>query len=179
MTTPSNTPAPSPEPGAGTVPAGSGQAAPDAAPTAPYAGDPYAGAPYTAAPDAYATASYGPPPSYVSAPDAAAPARPARNVMGIVALVIGAVLLLSSTISLVAQAFLIRAADYVLISTVLAGFSTLQGILAVAGVVCGSIGLALKGRPKGAAGVGLGIGVAVLWSVLGSFLFGALVQLLG
>lgn len=177
MTTPSNTPAPSPEPGAGTVPAGSGQAAPDAAPTAPYAGDPYAGAPYTAPPDAYATASYGPPPSYASAP--AAPARPARNVMGIVALVIGAVLLLSSTTSLVAQAFLIRAADYTLISTVLAGFSTLQGILAVAGVVCGSIGLALKGRPKGAAGVGLGIGVAVLWSVLGSFLFGALVQLVG
>ena len=44
--------------------------------------------------------------------------------------------------------------------------------------MCGSIGLAVRGRARGTAGVGLGIGVTALWAVLGSVFYGSLVQVL-
>ena len=171
MTTPSNTPAPAPEPYAGAVPPGSGPVPGPAshAATTPYAGAPHAGAPHAGGP--YGAAPYG-------AASAAAGARPGRNVLGIVALGLGVVVMLSGSASLVVQASLMRTSDYTLIAGILGAFAMVQGALALAAIVCGGIGLALKGRAKGAAGIGLGIGAAELWAVLGGFFYTTLLQLL-
>jgi hypothetical protein len=104
--------------------------------------------------------------------------RPGRNTLGIIALVIGIVVLLSSSMSLVVQASMIRTGDYAAIAAIVGVFSLVQGALALAAIVCGGIGLALRGRARGTAGVGLGIGVTALWAVLGSILYGTLVQVL-
>ena len=99
--------------------------------------------------------------------------------LGIVALGIGIIVLLSSTASLLVQAAMLSSGDYVAIGAILGVFSIVQGLLALAAIACGGIGLALKGRAKGAAGIGLGIGVTALWSVLGSVLYGVVVQFMG
>lgn len=147
-----------------------------------YSPPPAAETPQTASPASY------PIPSYASAPPAGAPesygapdstaGRPRPNVLGIIALAIGIVVMLSSTVSLFVQAAMFSSGDYTAIGVVMGIISVVQGLLAAAAIVCGAIGLALKGRAKGAAGVGLGIGVAALWSVLGGVLYGIIVQLL-
>ena len=142
-------------------------------PSAPSA-SPHGGAPSAAA--SYGAATHGGSP-YGSAPNGPA-VRPRKNVIGIVALVIGVVVLLSSTGSLLVQAVMVGWNDYASIGIVLGTFSLVQGVLALAAIVCGGIGLALRGRAKGAAGVGLGIGVTALWAVLGGLFYGPLVQLL-
>jgi hypothetical protein len=102
--------------------------------------------------------------------------RPARNVLGIVALVLGVLALLGGSISLAVQTGLVSAGDYRAIAVVSGILATFQGVLAVAAIACGGIGLALKDRSRGTAGIGLGIGIAVLWSVLGGVVYGAFLQ---
>ncbi|NLP84645.1 hypothetical protein HF576_12365 [Microbacterium sp. CFH 90308] len=93
-------------------------------------------------------------------------------------MVVGIIVLLTSTMSLVVQASMLRTGDYAAIGAILGVFALVQGVLALAAIVCGSIGLAMRGRAKGTAGVGLGIGVTALWAVLGSVFYGSLVQML-
>jgi hypothetical protein len=137
---------------------------------------PHGAAPYTGGP--YGAAPYGGAPFGAAAPQAGHAARPAKNALGTIALVIGVVVLLSSTASLIAQAVVISSADYVAIGIVANIFAVVQGLLALAAIVCGAIGLAQKGRAKGAAGIGLGIGVTALWAVLGSLVYGSLISLM-
>ena len=176
MTTSPSSPSPSSEPAPHT--------APGASPSAPYAAPPAAhphGAPhgvYAAGPALqYAAPAYGGAP--YGAPANRAAARSAPNVLGIVALGLGVLVLVSGTVSLVVQTGIMRSGDYMAMSAILGVFSFFQGVLAVAAIACGAIGLALKGRSKGAAGIGLGIGVAALWSILGGVVYGAVLQLIG
>lgn len=131
-------------------------------------------APYGAVPPGVAPSGAG----YGAAPAPTPAARPARNALGIVALVLGAIILVTSSMSLVVQASMMRTGDYAAIGAILGAFALVQGALALAAIVCGGIGLALRGRAKGAADVGLGIGVTALWAVLGGLFYGPLVQLL-
>lgn len=165
MTTPSNTPWPSPEPGPA---AGQADPRPAAHLAAPQPSAPYGAAPPGIAPSG--AAGYGGAPAPVT--------RPARNALGIVALVLGVIVLLTSSLSLVVQASMMRTGDYAAIGAILGAFALVQGALALAAIACGGIGLALRGRAKGAAGIGLGIGVTALWAVLGGVFYGALVQVL-
>jgi hypothetical protein len=140
-------------------------AAPDAAQyAAPDA--PYGAAPQYAAPG-YAAGAY-PPAAY---PAAAATPAPARNPLGLAALIIGGILMLNSLVSLLVQTATIRGGNFPMIGAITAFFSVAQGALAVAAIICGAIALTRKGRAKGAAGVGLGIGIAVLWSVLNGLFY--------
>ena len=136
---------------------------------------PQSSAPYGAVPPGIAHSGAA---GYGAAPEPAPAARPARNALGIVALILGVIVLLTSSVSLVVQASMLRTGDYAAIGAILGAFALVQGALALAAIVCGGIGLALRGRAKGAAGVGLGIGITALWAVLGSVFYGALVQLL-
>lgn len=103
---------------------------------------------------------------------------PARNTIGLIALLLGIVVLISSTVSLLAQAAVIASGDYNSLAVVNTVTATVEGVLALAAVVCGGIGLALKGRSKAMAGIGLGIGVCALWVVLGGVFYGLVVSLM-
>lgn len=109
---------------------------------------------------------------------AAAP-RP-KNTIGLIALIVAIATLVLSTVTLIIQAAMMlqRDAGYQLINAMTTVFTSIGALLALAAVVLGAIGLTRKGLPKGAAGVGLGIGVATVWSILGSLIFNGIVSLL-
>ncbi|MBW9094887.1 hypothetical protein JNB62_14435, partial [Microbacterium jejuense] len=107
-----------------------------------------------------------------------APDRP-KNTIGLVALIVAVATLVLSTVTLITQAVMMMQPDYdyALINLVTTVFTSLGGLLSLAAVVLGAIGLAKRGAPKGAAGVGLGIGIATVWAILGNLIFSALVSL--
>lgn len=114
------------------------------------------------------------------APPAPAAPRP-RNNFGAVALVAGIAAIVLNFISIVNQAFQYANAmhDMSTIGTIQLTatiFMLVHGLLAVAAIVFGILGLAAKGRPKGAAGVGLGIGATALCATLGTVLYSSLIS---
>ena len=179
VTTPANTPPPPETPDDQPVPAPDAGHAPDAAP-AP-GPDPEPPAP-TPAP------VYAPAPGH---PEAASPAAPAyavppgppvggtKNTLGLVALIIGVATLVLSSVTLVSQGVMLLQPDYDyrLINLVTTVFTSIGGLMALAAVVLGAIGLARKGAPKGAAGIGFGIGVATVWAILGNLIYSGILSL--
>ncbi|WP_185843176.1 hypothetical protein [Microbacterium kyungheense] len=152
-------------------------------PNTPPLPDPSAVPPQDQAFTADAAPAYAATPAYASAPaHAAAPAPGAvgpKNTIGLIALIVAVATLVLSTVTLVSQAVLMMQSDYdyVLINLVTTVLTSIGGLLSLAAVVLGAIGLAKKGAPKGAAGVGLGIGIATVWAILGNLIFSALVSL--
>jgi len=201
VTTPSNTPPTPDTPADQPVPASDAGAAPAAgppaagvAPSAPPApvGQPVL-QPEPVAPGSAAAPGYEPAPGHAAAPGypegaypagagyavapAAAPTA-ARNTLGLVALIIGVATLVLSTVTLVSQGAMLLQPDYdyQLINLVTTVFTSIGGLMAVAAVVLGAIGLAKKGAPKGAAGIGFGIGVATVWSILGNLIYSGILS---
>lgn len=130
------------------------------------------------------TDQYAPPPGYaagpaVTPPAAIAPAPQRRNVAGLISFILGIVLLVTMTVNLVAQIALVTSGGYLAMSGVLAILGFLQTALALGAIVAGVIGLVRKDLGKALAGIGLGIGIAVLWSNIGGWAFGPLMRLFG
>ncbi|KAA9144434.1 hypothetical protein F6B41_30510 [Microbacterium lushaniae] len=121
------------------------------------------------APAAYpAPAAYAAPASGAPAPATYAPATSAMrgNPLGLASTVIGAVLLLSLFLQMIVQVGAIGRGDVGMLGIIGVATNVIQGLLALAAVVCGAIGLTRRGRPQALAGIGTGIGVAMLISTI-------------
>ena len=118
------------------------------------------------------TDPYAPPPGYAAAPPP--PASRTTNVPGVISVILGGVLLVTATVSLFTQFAIMTSGQYELIGVVSSVMGIIQSLLAIGAIATGIIGLTRKGRPKALAGIGLGIGVAVLWQNLGALLYSAL-----
>ena len=118
------------------------------------------------------TDPYAPPPGYIAAPPP--PASRTTNVPGVISVILGGVLLGTATISMLAQFAAIQSGHHEWFLVINPATQLVQGLLAVGAVAAGIAGLTRKGRPKALAGIGLGIGVAVLWQSLGAVLYNAL-----
>ncbi|GAA5195929.1 hypothetical protein [Microbacterium jejuense] len=116
-------------------------------------------------------------PGAPAAPSSAAPG--AKNPLGLIALIIAVATLALSTVTLISQAAMMLQPDYdyMLVNLVTTVFTSIGGLMALAAVVLGAIGLAKKGAPKGAAGVGLGIGVATVWAILGNLIYSGILSI--
>lgn len=115
-------------------------------------------------------------------PGAPAPAAlpGTKNTLGLIALIIAVATLVLSTVTLISQGAMLLQPDYnyMLINVVTTIFTSIGGLLSAAAIVLGAIGLTKKGAPKGAAGVGLGIGVATVWSILGNVIYSGMLGIL-
>jgi hypothetical protein len=130
--------------------------------TAPHpygAAQPHPGAPYAGTP--YAAAGFEPGP---------APARTPRrgNPLGLVAaLLVGLALVIQLTSSVVTAGLLSSySGAYEAYGTTTLVFGVLQGLVGLAALVLGAIGLAARDRPKGLAGIGVGGGAVLLAGIL-------------
>lgn len=115
---------------------------------------------------------YAPPPGYAAAPPAPAPRN--TNVPGVISVILGGVLLVTATVSMLAQFAAIQSGHHEWFLVIGPATQVVEGLLAVGAVATGIVGLTRKGRPKALAGIGLGIGVAVLWQNVGALLYNAL-----
>lgn len=110
---------------------------------------------------------YGTPAGY-PAPASYAPAAPAvrGNPFGLASTVVGAVLLLSLFLQMIVQVGAIGRGDVSMLGIIGVATNLIEGLLAVTAVVLGIIGLTRRGRPQALAGIGTGIGVAMLISTV-------------
>jgi hypothetical protein len=122
------------------------------------------------------SAAYPPNPQY--APTQGQVSKPARtgNLLGLVALIVGVVLLMFGFVMMLVQGGLIAAEVYDALGAVSLLNTVVSGLLAAAAIVLGAVGLAQRGRPKALAGIGLGIGAAVLVSVFSGVLYSVIVS---
>ena len=138
----------------------------------------------TAAPEYAAAPGYAAGTAYAGTPGSpAAPAPTAsgpKNALGLVALIIGVATLVLSTVTLISQAVMLLQPDYdyQLVNLVTTVFTSIGGLMALAAVVLGAIGLAKKGAPKAAAGIGLGIGIATVWAILGNLIYSGILSVI-
>ena len=93
--------------------------------------------------------------------------RPAQsNRAGLISVILAGCVLLSQLVSALAQAAVIGGNTYEALGVVNIAFAIIDSLLAIGAIIAGAIGLAAKGRPKGLAGIGLGAGIATLFSVI-------------
>ena len=188
-TTPAYPPAPStpaPTPHSANTPAPTASSASPATPGTPAApGSPVPSSPATpGTPAAPARPTPGTPAAPAAPGSLAASAAPhPRNNFGTVALIAGIAAIVLNFISVVNQAFQYANAvsDMSILSTIqltATVFMLVHGLLAVAAIVFGILGLSAKGRPKGMAGIGLGIGVTALCATLSTLLYSGLISAL-
>ncbi|QEW04609.1 hypothetical protein [Microbacterium lushaniae] len=122
--------------------------------------------PADSAPQAHRAPAGYPAPAAYAAPGSAAPASAARgNPYGLASIVVGAVLLLSLLLQMILQAAALGGTGDALSIIGVAG-NLVQGILSIVAVALGVVGLTRRGRPQALAGVGTGIGVALLVSTI-------------
>nr|WP_315268635.1 hypothetical protein [Microbacterium lemovicicum] len=135
-------------------------------PSAPRPADgPASAGPYGVPPAGPAPArGYAPPPSGSTAP---APGRgpTTRNVPGLVSLILGAATLLWSFAFVFVQAVAIANTSPSAVGALSVVNLTVQGLLSVAGLVFGVIGLVIRDRPRAIAGIGTGLASAGLVGV--------------
>jgi hypothetical protein len=91
-----------------------------------------------------------------------------RNRAGLVAVILVAVIMVLQTISSFLGGTILRGSTGSIQAYAAFTGATviIQGLLAVAAIILGAIGLAARDRPRALAGIGLGGGVVVLWSIL-------------
>jgi hypothetical protein len=100
-----------------------------------------------------------------AAPQPGAPSRPG-NPFGLVAIIAGGLLLLSTIVQVGVQTAAVARDDFEALG-LSSGVSTLiDGLISLVAVVFGIIGLAQRGRPHALAGIGAGIGIATLVSAI-------------
>lgn len=88
------------------------------------------------------------------------------NRAGLISVILAGCILLSQLVSALAQAAVIGGNTYEALGVVNIAFAIIDSLLAIGAIIVGAIGLAAKGRPKGLAGIGLGAGIATLFSVI-------------
>jgi hypothetical protein len=112
---------------------------------------------------------------------AQAPDGRRRNRAGLSAAILVAIILVLQTISSFLSGAILRASSgsFELYATYTAATVIIQGLLAVAAIILGAIGLAARDRPKALAGMGLGGGIVVLWSILSGQLSNLLLYAVG
>ena len=93
--------------------------------------------------------------------------RPSQsNRAGLISVILAGCILLSQLVSALVQAAVIGGNAYEALGVVNMVFAITDSLLAIGAIIAGAIGLAAKGRPKGLAGIGLGAGIATLFSVI-------------
>lgn len=120
---------------------------------------------------------YGATPAQPGYPAPSAPPARRGNPAGLVAAILVGASLALQLIQSVSMAAMFASPDFdpSFYGVVAAVFSVFQGLLAVAAVVLGAIGLAAGRRPKALSGIGLGGGAVVLFGILSGFLSTALI----
>jgi hypothetical protein len=116
-------------------------------------------------------------PQHPQQPPADRVPKPGRNPLGLASLLVGAAISLLGLLFLVIQAGLITTADPQSIGAVSAVNGALSGLLAIVAIVLGVIAITRPGLSKTFAAAGIALGAAALVSVIGSFSYGLLVQL--
>jgi hypothetical protein len=96
------------------------------------------------------------------------PAATRRNVPGLVSVILLGACLLLQLIQTVVQQSMIAAPDvsFEAVGLVSFVFTFVGGLLAIAAIVLGAIGLAGRDRPRALAGIGLGGGIVTVVSIL-------------
>ena len=120
-------------------------------------------------------------------PGAAPVPRPAeglsrkKNPAGLVSVILVAAALGLQLVSSIGSAALISNAQagYETYGLFIAVFAVLQGLVAIAAIVLGAIGLAARDRPRALAGIGLGGGSVILFGLVSSQLTSLLLYALG
>ncbi|MFS0746315.1 hypothetical protein ABC304_04665 [Microbacterium sp. 1P10UB] len=142
----------------------------NAQPTQGHAAGPQA---YPQGQQGYPQQGSGHPQSYPPAagPAGRAPAARSRNVPGLVSLILGAATMLWAFVFLFIQAGAIADATPSALGALAAVNLTIQGLLSVAGLVFGVIGLVVRDRPRAFAGIGTGIAIAGLVGAVVGLLF--------
>lgn len=102
---------------------------------------------------------------------------PARNRLGLVALILGAIPSVLGLIFLLAQAAMIAGGDPYAIGTLSGVATVLNGLLGLAALIVGLIALTRRGLGKALAAAGTALGAATLVGVLGNLLYAASFQL--
>lgn len=117
-----------------------------------------------------------PQPGVTYAP-ASTPATP-RNKLGIASVIAGGVTIALQLVFVIAQVSFVASQDLPLLSLLGVVHMIVAGLISVTAVVLGVLGLMARDRPKGVAGVGLGLGIATVVGVLTSVLYTALLSIL-
>ncbi len=112
-------------------------------------------------------------PAFSSSPGDSSTNHTARNPLGLVALIVGAIPSVLGLIFLFAQAALIANGDPYSIGTLSAVASVLNGLLGVAALIIGLIALTRRGQGKALAAAGTALGAAAVVGVLGNLLYAA------
>ncbi len=94
-------------------------------------------------------------PHAVQQPPMAAPKK--GNVFGLISLIVGVLVVVLEIVSTVASRAIISAGEFELWQLVNVTFTIAIGVLAAAGIALGIVGLTRPNRPKGTAGIGVGI----------------------
>ncbi|WP_368497421.1 hypothetical protein [Herbiconiux sp. A18JL235] len=101
----------------------------------------------------------------------------ARNRLGLVALILGAIPSVLGLIFLLAQAAMIAGGDPYSVGTLSGVAMVLNGLLGLAALIVGLIALTRRGLGKALAAAGTALGAATLVGVLGNLLYAASFQL--
>lgn len=157
MSTPSYPPRPDQPGGAGAPPPARPQQAPGHPPGADYQPPQAAG---------YGRSPYSP----FGAGDAAGESA-ARNPLGLVSVIVGAVPLLLGLIGPFLPLAIMSAGNYGLYSVVIAVLNGVGLVMGIAALVIGVVAITRKGLPKALAGIGVGLGIAAVWGGLTAFLY--------
>jgi hypothetical protein len=96
----------------------------------------------------------------------------AKNPLGTTALALGLGLIAILLVNAVAQRIAIMSGDFTVVGVVGAVIGVLTALVAIAAIIIGAIAVQRPGVPHGAAGVGLGIGIAELSATVIWFLVG-------
>lgn len=115
------------------------------------------------------------PPSPMPGP----PPTRARNTVGVVSLSAGVALLVWNVLFVVLQAWTIASRNMPQLGVLGLLSAVIIFALALTAIICGGIGLFARDRPRAAAGIGTGIGIAGVVGLVNGLVLNALVPLFG
>lgn len=103
----------------------------------------------------------------------------ARNTLGVVALSAGIALLVWNVVFVVLQASTIASRDIPQLGVLGLLSAVVVIALALTAIICGALGLFARDRPRVAAGIGTGIGIAGAAGLVNGVVLNALIPLFG
>ena len=124
---------------------------------------------------------YAPQPPYAQAPYDQAAAQgstgPARNPLGLTAVILGAIPLLLGIVQPFLTLLSVNTSNYAVYGIQVAALNGLALLLGLAALIVGIIGLLRKGASMVLAGIGVGLGIAAVVGGATAFLYPLIVQL--
>lgn len=105
------------------------------------------------------------------------PGRPTstKRRLGLVALILGVAGLIVELAFVFGQIGAISARAISVIGAIALAQNVIVGIVGIGAIVCGALALVRRNEPRGMAGVGLGIGIALVSSILITVVYSALI----